>query len=66
MVSQIFRNMFFVHNTVDKSAKVVVIEDSNKPTFRMMLDAIYNMKTMKESLQGKTTQEIFAVLYLVT
>jgi len=66
MVSDIFTNMFFVHDTVDMSAKVVVIEDSNKPTFQMMLDAIYNVKPMKESLQGKTVHEIFAVFYLVT
>jgi len=66
MVSQIFRNMFYVHNTVDKSANEILIEDSNKPTFQMMIDAVYNVKPMKESLQGKSVDEMFAVLYLVT
>ena len=51
MVSQIFRNMFFVHNTVDKSANEIVMVDSSKPTFQMMIDAVYNVKPMKESLQ---------------
>ena len=54
MVSDIFRNMFYVHNTVDMSAKEIMMEDTTKPTFQMMIDAVYNVKPMKKSLQGKS------------
>merc|ERR550519_627943 len=63
MVSQPFRHLFFANNTMDN---VMVIEDTTRPTFQMMIDAIYNVKSMKESLQGKTVDEMFAVLYIVT
>ena len=66
MVSQVFRSMFFVHNTKDRSANEITIEDSTKAAFQIMIEAIYNVKTMRESLQEKTIHEIFAVLYLVT
>merc|ERR550519_47350 len=61
MVSKVFRNMFFK----DKSAIEMVMEDTTRPPFQIMLDAIYSVKPMKESLQGKSVDEIFAVLYLV-
>jgi len=66
IVSKIFRNMFYVHNTLDKSATEMVMEDTTKPVFQMMIDAVYNKKPLKENLQGKSVQEMFAVLYLVT
>merc|ERR1719505_417222 len=66
MVSQVFRSMFFVHNTKDRSVNEITIEDSTKAAFQIMIEAIYNVKTMRESLKEKTIHEIFAVLYLVT
>ena len=66
MVSQVFRNMFFVTNTKDRSANEIHIKDTTMEAFQIMVEAIYNVKTMKESLKGKTIDEMFAVLYLVT
>jgi len=66
MVSTVFGNMFFVHDTKDKSATEMVMEDTTKPAFQIMLDAVYNVRPVKESLQGKTVDEVFAVLYLVS
>merc|ERR550519_1841405 len=57
MVSKVFRNMFYVHNTADKLAEQIVIEDATKPAFQIMIDAIYNVKTIKESLKGKAIYE---------
>merc|ERR1719186_2213157 len=66
MVSQTFRNMFYVHDTNDRLATEILIEDANKPAFQIMIDAVYNAKRMKDSLKGLSLHEIFAVLYLVT
>jgi len=66
LVSGVFRNMFFVHDTEDRLAKVIVLEDTTKQPFLIMIHAMYNFKPMKESLQGKSIDLIFAVLYLVT
>jgi len=66
VVSPMFRKMFYVHNTVDMFAQEIIIEDTNAPAFMILIDAIYSIKTIQESLNGKTVDEIFAVLYLVT
>jgi hypothetical protein len=66
MVSQVFRNMFYVHDTTDRVANKILIEDTTKPAFQIMIDAVYNAKPMKDSLKGLSLHEIFAVLYLVT
>ena len=56
MVSQVFRNMFYVHNTKDRTASEISIEDRSKAAFQTMVEAIYNVKTMKESLKEKTVE----------
>lgn len=66
MVSRVFRNMFFVCKTQDRIANVIVMEDTTKPPFQVMIHALYNFKPLKESLTGMSIDEIFAVLYLVT
>lgn len=66
MVSLVFRNMFYVHDTRDRLANEIVIEGTTKPPFQIMIDSVYNIKSMKKSLQEKSVDEIFAVLHLVT
>jgi len=66
LVSKVFRNMFLIHNTKDKSATEMVMEDTTKPAFQIMLDAIFSVRKVEESLRGKTLDEMFAVLYLVS
>merc|ERR1719186_2447416 len=58
-----FRDMFA---QMDNFAQEIIIEDTTAPAFRIIIDAIYSVKTIKESLKGKTVDEIFAILYLVT
>merc|ERR1719203_662405 len=58
--------MFYTVDTKDKSASEITIEDTTEPAFRIMIDAIYSVKPIKESLQGKTVNETFAVLHLVS
>ena len=65
MASEPFRNMLFVTNTEDKEAKEISVKETTLAAFRAMVDAIYNTKTINESLKEKTVHEMFAVLYLV-
>merc|ERR1719186_2296514 len=58
-----FRDMFA---QMDNFAQEIIIEDTTAPAFRILIYAIYCVKTIQESLKGKTVDEIFAVLYLVT
>ena len=63
VVSPMFRDMFAQMDIFDQE---IIIEDTTAPAFRIIIDAIYSVKTIKESLRGKTVDEIFAILYLVT
>ena len=66
MVSPVFLNMFYVVDTNDRTAKKIIIQQTSAPAFQIMLDAIYFVKSIKNSLKGKTVDEIFAVLDVVT
>jgi len=65
-VSRVFNRMLFVANTRDKDAKVLLIKRTTRQAFQIMKEAIYNTKSIKQSLQGKSVHEVFAVLDLVT
>lgn len=65
MVSTVFESMFFVHNTTDMSAREIPIPDTTKPAFQILIDAIYEVRLIEDSLKGKSVHEVFAVLYLV-
>lgn len=66
MVSKVFLNMFFKHNTRDKSAREMVMKNTNRTAFKIMIEAIYNSKSIEENLRGKSLHEMFTVLNLVT
>ena len=65
LASQVFKKMLFVTGTDDKEAKEIPVEETTVAAFRAMVDAIYNTKTIQESLKDKTVHEMFAVLNLV-
>jgi len=65
LASPVFMKMLFVHNTLDKYATEIVLEHTTKPALQIMIDAIYDVVPMEKSLQGKSVDEVFAVLYLV-
>ena len=65
MASPAFRKMLFVTRTDDKVAEEISVEETSEAAFRAMVEAIYNTKTIKESLKEKTVHEMFAVLNLV-
>ena len=62
MASEAFGKMLYVH---DKEAKEIVVKETTVAAFTAMVDAIYNTKTIHESLKDKTVHEMFAVLNLV-
>jgi len=66
MASEVFLNMFFKHNTRDKSAREIVMKNTNRTAFKIMIEAIYNSKSIEENLRGKSLHEMFTVLNLVT
>merc|ERR1719319_1870141 len=66
MVSPVFEDMFYTHNTASKSAKEIEIPDTTKPAFEIMITAIYDAMLIEDSLKGKSVNEVFNVLYLVT
>jgi len=66
MVSPVFEDMFYTHNTASKSAKEIEIPDTTKPAFEIMISAIYDAMLIEDSLKGKSVNEVFNVLYLVT
>ena len=65
LASPVFRKMLFVTRTDDKEASEIFVEEAIVAAFRAMVDAIYNTKTIKESLKENTVHEMFAVLNLV-
>ena len=64
MVSEPFRKMLYVTNTSDKEAKEITVKDTTVAAFRAIVNAIYNNKTIYESLKDKTVDKIFDVLNL--
>ena len=65
MASGVFRKMLFVTGTNDKEANEVSVKETTVAAFRGMVDAIYNTKTIHESLEDRTVHEMFAVVNLV-
>jgi len=65
MVSPVFRNMLFVHNTNNRSVTEIPIPQTTRPAFQAMIDAIYEITSMEVSLARKTVHEVFTVLILV-
>merc|ERR1719416_292268 len=58
MVSPVFEDMFYTHNTASKSAKEIEIPDTTKPAFEIMISAIYDAMLIEDSLKGKSAKEI--------
>ena len=65
LASEVFKNMLFVTRTDDQTAKEISVKETTVAAFRAMVDAIYNTKTIQESLKDKTVHEMFNVLNLV-
>jgi len=65
MVSPYFKMMFYTTEVGDKNAKEVKIQETTAPAFQILMNAIYDTKSIEDSLRGKSVQEIFDVLYLI-
>ena len=65
MASEPFRKMLFVTDTEDKESKEIKVSETTVAAFRAMVDAIYDTKTIGESLKEKTVHEMFDVLNLL-
>ena len=62
--SPIFKNMFYGSAREYKDSEIT-LKDTTKNAFQIMVNVIYNVATMKDSLRSKSLFEVFAVLYLV-
>lgn len=65
MVSPMFRKMFYTSDVGDKTAKEIKIKETTKAAFEVMLDAIYNIRSLEENLKDKSVHEVFGVINLV-
>merc|ERR1719186_2208228 len=65
MISPFFKTMFYSMVAGDKTTKVFKIEKTTASAFRIIKDAIYNNKSIGDSLQGKSVDEVFHVVELV-
>ena len=65
MVSPTFKTMFYSTDVGDKTAKVIKIEKTIALAFQIFKDAIYNIKSIGDSLQGKSVDEVFHVVDLI-
>ena len=65
MVSPMFKKMFFTTDVGDKTAEKIDIKETTLVAFEVMIDAIYNTKSIEDSLKGKSVQEFFDVINLI-
>ena len=65
MASPVFMKMFYVSDTLDKSAQQIVVRQTTVDAFKIMIHAIYNTTSLEESLKDKSVEEMFLVLDLV-
>jgi len=65
MVSLPFKTMFYTTEVGNKAAETFKIEQTTAPAFQIMMDAIYETKSIEDSLKGKSVQEVFDVLHLI-
>ena len=68
MASDVFHTMFYGSGNIYQDVKEgeVVIKDTTKEAFEIMIGAVYNTVSMEESLKDKSVEEVFTVLNLVT
>jgi len=65
MISPYFKMMFYSMVAGDKTTKVFKIENTTAPAFQIIKDAIYNNKSIEDSLQDKSLDEVFDVVVLI-
>ena len=65
MASPVFNKMFFGSDFTEKSTKETTVENTTQEAFKIMVNAIYNIETITNSLVGKSVHEVFTVLDLV-
>ena len=65
MVSPTFKTMFYSTDVGDKTVNVIKIDKTTAPAFQILKDAIYNIKSIGQSLQGKSVDEVFHVVDLI-
>lgn len=61
----VYRFLFYTTDVGDKNANVIKIKKTTAPAFRIMINAVYNVKSIDASLEGKSVHEIFDVMILV-
>ena len=59
MISPFFKTMFYSTDVGNKSAKIFKIERTTAAGFQIVKDAIYNNKTIGDSLKDKSVDEVF-------
>jgi len=65
MVSDTFKTMFYSTEVGDRNANVVKVEKTTAPAFSILMDTVYDVKSIGESLSGKSVDEIFDVVNLI-
>jgi len=65
MVSDTFKTMFYSTQVGDKNANIIKVEKTTAPAFRILMDAVYDVKSIGESLSGKSVDEVFNVVNLI-
>merc|ERR1719186_266914 len=65
MISPVFEKMFYTTQLGDKTAQQIKIEQTTKPAFQIIIEAVYNSKSIPDSLNGKSIPEIFDLVNLI-
>merc|ERR1719186_1326071 len=65
MVSPMFKMLFYTSEVGDKTANEFKIEETTASAFQILIDAVYNTKSIEDSLKDKSIKEVFDVVYLI-
>jgi len=65
MVSPTFKTMLDTTNVGDKTIREIEIKETTKQALQIIINALYKIKSIQDSLQGKTIQVIFDVVNLI-
>merc|ERR1719186_1384799 len=65
MVSPTFKLMFYTTDVGDKTAQKITILGTTRPAFQIIINVLYKVKSIEDSLKEKPLQEVFDVINLI-
>merc|ERR1719186_1062035 len=65
LVSPTFKLMFYTTDVGDKTAQKITILGTTRTAFQIIIDVLYKVKSIKDSLQDKPLREVFDVINLI-